>query len=251
MKTRVILTILMSTLLIVLAGCAGEKEPEKPKASETPETSETSETPDTPDTPDTSDTPAAGDVTQADIIAAIDKMKLENAPTLSSVMREWTMALINKNYDKAWDLMSISTHESATRRLGMYQQSLEAKVNNLETELNDPAIPEESKAEKREQYEGSKKVLEELKAIEGDGKKFFVWVMKRVEKMENSFVASVAKGRIEVLSENIEGDTGYIVHRRLEEDTEKKWYFTRENDGWKFDLNKSIEEEEKKRRDAE
>ena len=228
MKYRVILAILMSTLLIGLAGCRGEKEPEKPKASGTPETSET-----------------------ADIIAAIDEMKLENAPTLASVMREWTMAVINKNYDKAWDLMSISTQESGARRLGMYQQSLETRVNSMETELNDPAIPEENKAEKREQYEELKKVLEELKAMEGDGKKFFAWVMKRVEKMENSFVASVAKGRIEVLSENIEGHTGYIVHRRLEQDAEKKWYFTRENDGWKFDLNKSIEEEEKKRRDAE
>ena len=228
MKTRVIPAILMSTLLIVLAGCFGEKEPEKPKTSDTPETSET-----------------------ADIIAAIDKMKLENAPTLAPAMKEWTMAVINNNYDKAWDLMSTSTQESAARRLGMYQQSLEARVNNLETEINDPAVPEENKAETREQYEESKKVLQELKAMEGDGKKFFAWVMKRVEKMEDGFVASVAKGRIEVLSENVEGDTGYIVHKRLEQDTERKWYFTRENGGWRFDLNKSIEEAEKKRRATE
>ncbi len=173
----------------------------------------------------------------------MDKMELENAPTLAPVMKEWTLALIDKDYDKAWDLSSSGTHELFTQQLAMLQKSLEAGVNSMETALNNPNFPEENKAEMRKQYEEIKNTYEELKAMESDGKKFFVWAMQQAEKQEGSFAAEITKGKIKVISENIEGDTGYMVSKDEEEDEEEKLYFAKENGEWKVDLAKSAKDE--------
>ena len=181
-------------------------------------------------------------MTRAEVLAAMDKMKLENAPTLAPVMKEWTLAIIDKNFDKAWGLMSISTHELFTQQLEMLYKSLESGVLSMETALDNPNLPEENKTEMRKQYEEIKKTFEELKAMEGDGKKFFAWAMRRAEEMEGGVAEEIAKGKIEIISESIDGNTGYMVSKDLKTNEEEKLYFAQEKDGWKVDLTTHVEE---------
>ncbi len=170
----------------------------------------------------------------------MDKMKLENAPTLGPVMKEWTLAVIDKDYEKAWDLSSISTHEFFTLQLEDVQEDLEEEISSMEDELNDPDISEKDKIEMREQCEKAKKDLEELQAMEGDGKEYFAWIMNLAEEQEGSFAKELAKGKIEIISESIDGNTGHMVSRDLETNEEEKLYFTQEKHGWKVDLTGSF-----------
>jgi len=236
MKTTILLILLIGVLVVMLVGCgekggerqkedSGKKPAEIPESSATPkrgDAEEPGETPEPGETHEPGETPEPG---EGDEMPAMDTSK---SPTFGPILLEYSNAIKEKDFDGAWDILSTASHDWYTRMLRSRIVLARTQVNRLGEALRNPPMLEREKAQLEEQYRIAESELWAFEAMEGDGKKYFIWMMTR------SVTGGNIMGEYEVIGEEIDGDKGWITTEIR--GMEYKIYFAKEDGIWKYDV---------------
>ena len=189
-----------------------------------------------------------GDSTSSKYIAEVEKMDTTNAPILGPVYKEFMIAVLSKDGEKAWDLMSKDgkkTYEdefNAIDKAKLKEQLEELKKADDKLPTGDTPIPQETLDKMKEAKEAQIKMLEVQLEAE-NAKDYFINQMSMVIEMALAIEDEKEEGEkkgleTEFVSEKIEGDKGYVVTKDKESGHESKMHFVKEDGKWKLDMTK-------------
>jgi hypothetical protein len=168
--------------------------------------------------------------------AALDKMGLENAPTLGPIYRKIIVAIDNKNYDELYGLINKASQDLTAQELKENTARAQTRVKTIEEILKAPELSEAAREQFTRELEQIKKDLADLQSLEGNVKKYFA---RKIEKLlkdpDTNPLNHIIMAEIIVTGEKIDGDKGQILIK----ESATNWGpqpFVRENGVWKADL---------------
>jgi hypothetical protein len=216
--SAVFAVVLMTSAVVLYAGGpdAGEAQPPAPPADNPPAPKD--EKPD-----------------REAVVKALDKL-VEKAPQLGPVFKDFTLALYDKDYAKAWGMINKASQESINKELAGTIADTQEQIKSLEKTLANADVPEDQKAAIQSQLDGRKAHLKELEAL--DGPKYFG---KRSEEGVTGLFKYIVDEKLTFEKENVNGNYGFI-RMRLEAETQIL-RFAREADAWKIDFADTLKNE--------
>jgi hypothetical protein len=162
---------------------------------------------------------------------AFAKMELGTSPTFGLIYRNWVMALYERNYEKAWGLLSPNARGKVEANLKgtIDQQGMAIQAGNLMLSRTDPG----TQAKIRSDIKRREAQIAELSQF--DAQRYFVWVLQQNEARTGENPAySYFTDPPKFIGEKIEGDTGFA---KIDAPPPKdKLPFARENGGWEIDF---------------
>ena len=189
-----------------------------------------------------------GGGTESKAIDAVESMDTTNAPTLGPVYKEFVVAVLSKDGEKAWGLMS-KDHKKiyedqfkAIDKDKLKEQLEKLKKDEDKPLTGDAPIPQETKDMMAKTKETQIEMIE-MKLEAKDAKDFFVKQMSMI--MEKAFEIEDEKEEsekedfgAEFVSEKIDGDKGEVVIKDKKSGSEHTQHFVKEDGDWKIAVGK-------------
>jgi hypothetical protein len=163
---------------------------------------------------------------------ALDKMGLENAPTLGPAYRKLLECAAAKRFDLVYDSAPTSAKEKAASDLAMDIDIYQTQIKEAESKLSGPGMTDKEKAKFAAELEYRRGVLAHLLSFNGDAKQYFVYRLQKQPDMRD-FAAVIIKGGVAVTGEQIDGGKGQLFLEHAN-DGVTSVNFIKEDGVWRF-----------------
>jgi hypothetical protein len=170
----------------------------------------------------------------------IKNIDFKNAPTLGPVYEKYIRAFIDQEWSKAWDCTSSGTHKRYEKMLEVAKNTNidELKKEKTDTETNLAAAPDDAtKKAIQAQIKEIDTQIADFDKIKGmDARAYFIYTMetaaKNSEDTRQKDIADFAKKKVEIVKEEINGDSGKIIEKI--DGKQDEIPFVKESGEWKF-----------------
>jgi predicted small secreted protein len=177
-----------------------------------------------------------GGSSRADVIKGLDNFGFEKAPQLGPVLKDFLLAIYDKKYDDAWNMLNKASQKEAAKELAGEVAELRESIASMEAKISDAKTPQENKNWYKSQLDVKKARLGELMPLIGDGGKYFTYLMGNSDVGKSFQDIADGQTKVKIIGETISGDKGYISEEAGERAAEQKLLFVMEEGKWKFDF---------------
>jgi len=140
---------------------------------------------------------------------ALDEMGFEKAPTLGAAFRQYVTAYATKNYGGVYDMLATESQGRAADRLKQEIARLQGR-------------------------EESKEDLATLQGFNGDGRKYFAWMLEKYS--GGNPADDIINHKVAVTGEKITGDVGLVLITGTSSIIQPPVNFVKENGVWKLEV---------------